>query len=190
MNLPAPVKRNHNPMKLIPLFLAVGLAPWIHAATPPVVEVASAEGLRAEGVTCRRVELQALTSSIEIDVTIDASRSPGVYVGAECVVRKENLPAEGLAAADTAAADGATVARRARSNKPNPVFLVLGREIPRTYLAFEFADHGNAAGAVTHRYLLPVSAIKEAPAENRSDSGGAESGPGTRDSVGGAAGPP
>ena len=66
---------------------------------------------------------------------------------------------------DAAASAGGTVARRARSAKVNPAFLVLGREIPRAYLAFEFSVPGDSAGTITRRYLLPVSAISEAPAE-------------------------
>ena len=89
------------PMKLFSVLLAVGLAPRISAA--PAAEVVSVEGLRAEGVTCRRVELQALTASVQIEVAVDGSKAPGKYDGAECVVLKDLLPAEGLAAADAAA---------------------------------------------------------------------------------------
>lgn len=178
MNLPAHSKQGGNAMKMILVMLAVCVAPRILATAPAAVEVASAEGLKAEGVTCRRVQLQALTASVEIDVTVDEDRSPGRYEGAECVVLKEPLPVEKLAALDAAASAGGTVARRARSAKPNPEFLVLGREIPRAYLAFEFSVHSESAGMITRRYLVPVSAITEGPAEpTREDADSARDAP-------------
>jgi hypothetical protein len=152
------------PLKLLPAFFAVCLVPrLLPAATEVATEVATVESLRADGVTCRRVQLQALTLSVEIDVLVDASRTPGRYAGAECVVLKEAVAPEKLAAADAATADGKTVARRASSTKPNPAFLVLGRELPRAYLAFQFTAPGDTTGTITHRYLLPVDGIGEAP---------------------------
>ena len=153
-------------MKILLMFLAVGLASRSLPAAPAAAEVTSAEALQAAGVTCRRIELQALTASVEIDVTVDESRAPGRYEGAECVVLKEGVAAEKLAAVDAAASDGGAVARRARSAKPKPVFLVLGREIPRAYLAFEFSVRSDTAGTITRRYLLPVSAIGEETSES------------------------
>jgi hypothetical protein len=152
-------------MKILLVFLAVGLASRSLPAAPVAAEVTSAEALKAVGVTCRRIELQALTASVEIEVTVDESRAPGKYEGAECVILKEPLSVEKLPAVDAAASDGGTVARRARFAKPNPVFLVLGREIPRAYLAFEFSVQSDSAGTITRRYLLPVSAIDARPAE-------------------------
>jgi len=152
-------------IKTLLVFFVVGLASWSLRAAPVTVELTSAEGLKAMGVTCRRIELQALTTSVEIDVTVDGTRTPGKYVGAECIVLKEPLVAEKLPALDAGASAGDTVARRARSTKPDPAFLVLGREIPRAYLAFEFSIPGASGGTTTQRYLLPVSAIGEEPAE-------------------------
>lgn len=162
-----------HPKTLLVAF-AVSWASANLAAAPVTGEVVTAEGLKAMGVTCRRIELQALTASVEIDVTLDESRLPGRYAGAECIVLKEPLLVEKLPVLDAAAAAGGAVARRARSAKPNPAFLVLGRELPRTYLAFEFSDPGQPAGTVTHRYLVPVSAIsaeQPEPAREESDPG-------------------
>jgi len=148
-------------MKRLLLLLLLGLSSRLMAAAP---EVTTADALKEEGVTCRRVELQALTSSVEIDVTIDGSKTPGRYAGAECVVLKEPIAADKLAEADAAATAGGPVARRARSDKPSPVFLVLGRELPRAYLAFEFSVPGSGGDAAPRRYLLPVAAIGGPPA--------------------------
>jgi hypothetical protein len=152
-------------LKLLLAILAAGLASRTLAAAPVPAEVTSPEALKAAGVICRRIELQALTASAEIDVRVDENRFAGTYGKAECVVLKEPLAEGKLAALDAAAADGAPVARRAQSAKPSAAFLVLGREIPRAYLAIEFSVADDAGHAVAHRYLLPVSAVREAPAE-------------------------
>ncbi|HTT55845.1 MAG TPA: hypothetical protein VMF63_01945 [Opitutaceae bacterium] len=151
-----------NRARLLLVAVTVALAARAQPAAPASAELASVESLRAAGVICRRVTLQALTASVEIDVTVDASKAPGRYEGAECVVLKEPAPVEKLPAADAAAlADDRMVARRARSAKTSPAFLVLGREFARAYLAFEFAVPGDDGRIVTRRLLLPVGAVGE-----------------------------
>ncbi|HTX66757.1 MAG TPA: hypothetical protein VMD31_13370 [Opitutaceae bacterium] len=161
------------------VFLAAALAAARLPAAPVPAEVVSLESLKVAGVTCRRVTLQALTSSIEIDVLVDVTRVAGKYEGAECVVLKEPVPLEKLPAADAAAAaDAGLVARRARSTKLSPAFLVLGRELSRAYLALEFSIPTDAGGAATRRFLVPVSAIGERrPAPPPVDAEGGQLGP-------------
>ncbi len=163
--------------KRLLLFAAIGFVPRLLAGGPEVVSV---DGLKELGVICRRVQLQALTASVEIDLTVDERQTPGKYLGAECVVLKEPVPADKLAAADAAAAEGGAIARRARSTKANPAFLVLGRELARAYLAVEFAAAGEAGGTRARRYLLPVDAIGDAPAEPSRGEAGADDAPGPR----------
>jgi len=144
--------------------VAVALAARAQPAAPASAELASVESLRAAGVICRRVTLQALTASVEIDVSVDPSKAPGRYEGAECVVLKEPVPVEKLPAADAAAlADGGMIARWARSTKANPAFLVLGREFARAYLAIQFGVPADDGRIVTRRFLLPVGAVGERP---------------------------
>lgn len=144
--------------------LALGLASGLLPAARAAAEVTTVAGLKEEGVSIRRIELQALTASVEIDVAVDPDRTPGRYAGAECVVLKEPVAADRLVAADAAVTGGGAVARRARSQKPTAELLVLGREIPRAYLAIEFSVPRDGARPETLRFLLPVSAIDGSPA--------------------------
>lgn len=151
-------------MKLLFAIVAICMVPRFTAAAPVAVEIASVESLRALGITCRWLQLQTPSASVEIDVTVDEGRAPGKYEGAECIVLKDRIPADGLVVADSASADSGAVARRNKSTKLHPVFLVLGREVPKAYLAFQFSIHGDSAGTIARRYLLSVSAVREGPA--------------------------
>jgi hypothetical protein len=66
-----------------------------------------------------------------------------------------------LALADAGTLDSVTVARRSDSSKERAIFLILGKDLPRSYLAFQFNSKKEDA-TKTMRYLFPVSRVPAA----------------------------
>ena len=147
-------------MKFFQVIVLLCLASGAVAADSVTSVVTSAEELTAKGVTFRRLQLQTPSASVEIESLVASGRGLGRYDSTECVVLKNELQADRLVEADSAPGENEGVARRSKSAKERSVFLVLGKEIPRAYLAFEFSLPSDSGARDVHRYLLPVSVVK------------------------------
>lgn len=142
--------------------------------------------LKAHGVVLRRVRHDTPMASMAIEVTIQPADTTGTYAGAECVVLRDPCDPKTLAEADrTVGAE--QVQRRSRTERANPSFLVLGREVPRAYLAFEFSPEAGGASEPL-RLLIPVGTLgKRRPEEEPAPAEPAESPAGQRRSLTGPA---
>ena len=123
--------------------------------------VASAESLGANGVTIHRIQHATPLASVEIDVTLSPDGRLGHFELIECIVLKNEVPDERLKDLDAGVMDADVVARRNKSLKTHSVFLVLGKEVSRSYLAFEFSNETKSSGKQVIRYLLPAAAVKK-----------------------------
>ena len=107
------------------------------------------------GVHVHRKRLDTPGASLTLEITIEDHPRAGRFVQAECVVLRDADSMKDLETIDASADLSEKVARRNSSDKMDSTFLVLGREIERAYLVFEFTS----AGKPNRRYLLPVSAV-------------------------------
>jgi hypothetical protein len=117
--------------------------------------VLNARELAAHGISGKRVRHQTPMASVAVEVSVDKAYGLGEFQFAECIVVADALSPEKLEKLD---AEITETVRRTRAEKQRNVFLVLGKEIPGTYLAFQFVDSAKAP-PLTRRYLIPVSAI-------------------------------
>ncbi|HEY9155616.1 MAG TPA: hypothetical protein VIM69_10825 [Opitutaceae bacterium] len=124
------------------------------SSTPNSVLVVHSE-LEGLGIHVRRKRLDTPGASLTLEIAVDDNAGAGKFVQAECVVLRDTNDMKDLATTDASADLEAKVARRNASDKTDFTFLVLGREIERTYLVFEFSN----AGKADQRYLLPVTAV-------------------------------
>lgn len=124
-----------------------------HAVTRTVVSEADLKDL---GIAVERFQLSTPMASAEVGTLVDPLKAPGVYQFTECVILVHDLAEPQLKESD-AGASGVT--RRSKSVKDRTVFLVLGREVPRAYVAFQFLVRTGTTNEV-RRYLLPVTRIR------------------------------
>lgn len=147
-------------MKLFFALVSFCLASGLWAADGATAVVSSVEELRSKGVTFRRQQLQTPGASVEIESLVASGRAVGQYEFTECIVLKEGVLVDHLAELDAAPANAEAFARRSKSTHVRSVFLIRGKEIANAYIAFEFSSQTSSGAGATHRYLLPVSAIK------------------------------
>ena len=114
--------------------------------------------LRKIGVLVERLQLDTPMASVEIGTLIDRAKAPHQYDHAECIVLSQAVPPDQLPQIDSGATDSVTKVRQSESTKDRSVFLVLGKEISRTYLAFQFVVH-EQDGTEMIRYLLQIDKI-------------------------------
>ncbi len=120
--------------------------------------------LKAHGVVLKRVRHDTPMASMAIEVTIQPADTTGTYAGSECVVLREPCDPNTLAQVDQRVAEE-KVQRRIRTDRASPSFLVLGRELPNAYLAFEFSSE-TGGGTEPLRLLIPVGSLgKRRPEE-------------------------
>jgi|GEM_PF-6268548 len=134
-------------------------APAAAAAAEPTPSSHSILAMRADlaaiGVEIYRQRLDTPGASMSFEVTVEKNSNAGQFVQAECVVLRDPEAMKDLVTTDSSADLAAKVSRRNVSEKLDSTFLVLGREVQRAYLVFEFSN----AGKSTQRYLLPVTAV-------------------------------
>lgn len=120
--------------------------------------VASVAELRKLGVEVERLHHDTPGASVEIGSLVGPGKTAGEYDHTECVVLSAEVDAERMVRVDSGEADAVTIARRSESSKERSIFLVLGKDLPRAYLAFQFnVREGEAMKPV--RYLFPISRI-------------------------------
>jgi hypothetical protein len=122
--------------------------------------------LREEGIIVRRTSLDTPGASNTIEVSTENHHvTGGTFTGAECVVLKEDVTASRLSELDAASMQEGQTTRRSQTTKAETSFIVLGKEISRAYLAFNFSLDVQSGEEHQRRYLLPVTAIKRRRAE-------------------------
>lgn len=121
----------------------------------PVSTLAVYSELEAIGVNVYRVRYSTPGASMSFEAMVDPSSKAGKFVQAECVVLRDAADMTSLEIVDASPALSEKVARRNSSEKTDATFLVLGREVTRAYLVFEFSN----AGKPNQRYLLPVTSV-------------------------------
>jgi hypothetical protein len=118
-------------------------------------ELVTYSDLSGLGVHVQRKRLDTPGASLTLEITIEQNARAGRFVQAECVVLRAPDGMKDLETIDASADLSEKAARRNSSDKMDSTFLVLGREIERAYLVFEFSNPGNA----DERYLLPVASV-------------------------------
>ncbi len=130
---------------------ATGTAP-----TPaPTSTLATHTDLAAIGVQVYRTRYDTPGASMSFEVTVENSSNAGQFVQVECVVLRDEADMKDIATADASPDLIEKAARRNSSDKTDSTFLVLGREVNRAYLVFEFSNPGKP----NQRYLLPVTSV-------------------------------
>lgn len=119
--------------------------------------VASLKELASLGIAVERMQLSTPMASVEVGALVDPAKASGQYERTECVVLETEVSESKLAEID---AGESGVARRSASTKLRSIFLVRGREVPNTYLAFQFSEPSNG-GAQKRRYLFPLSKMRD-----------------------------
>ncbi|MFT3783850.1 MAG: hypothetical protein QM790_17710 [Nibricoccus sp.] len=131
------------------------LAPSVWAETSVIRSVAE---LRKLGISVERLRHDTPMASMEIGSLVEPGKSSGEYDHTECVVLSEMVDPDRLPLADAETLDSVKVVRRNESAKTRSIFLVTGKDLPRTYLAFQFnAREGEASKSL--RYLFPIGQI-------------------------------
>lgn len=125
-----------------------------HAATRTVVAVSDLDEL---GIAAELMQLSTPMASVEIGALVKPINAPGEYQFTECVILTHKLSEEKLADSD---AESSEVLRRNKSVKERSIFLVRGREVAQSYLAFQFSVHIGGATEI-HRYLLPIARLRD-----------------------------
>jgi hypothetical protein len=121
-------------------------------ASSTLVMHSELEGL---GIHVRRKRLDTPGASLTLEITVDDNAAAGHFVQDECIVLRDTEGMKDLVTTDASADSSDKIARRNSSDKTDTTFLVLGREIERSYLVFEFSNTGKP----DQRYLLPVAAV-------------------------------
>ena len=111
--------------------------------------------LASIGVHVRRKRLDTPGESLTLEVTNEQNTPTNRNDEAECIVLRDVEGMKDLELVDASAELSGKAARRNSSDKVDSTFLVLGREIDRSYLVFEFSK----AAKPDQRYLLPVTAV-------------------------------
>jgi hypothetical protein len=122
------------------------------AANNELVTFGNLQGL---GIHVYRKRLDTPGASLTLEITVDENATVGRFVRAECIVLRDREGMKDIATVDASADLDTKAARRNSSDKTDSTFLVLGREIDRAYLVFEFSN----AGKPDQRYLLPVTSV-------------------------------
>lgn len=140
---------------IICVFLGLGAVP-AHAAEATVVR--SVAELRKLGISVEHLRNDTPGASVQVGSLFAPGKALGEYVRTECVVLSAAVDADRLPLADAGALESATVVRRSESEKERSIFLVLGRDVTKSHLAFQFAVREGGT-TKTVRYLFPVSSI-------------------------------
>jgi len=129
-----------------------------HGETMVVKSVAELHKL---GISVERLRHDTPMASAEIGSLVEPGKISGDYDFTECIVLSAVVEPDKLAMADAGTLDSVTVARRSDSSKERAIFLVLGKDLQRSYLAFQFNSKKDDA-TKTMRYLFPVSRVPAA----------------------------
>lgn len=120
--------------------------------------VKSLSELRKLGISVERLRHDTPMASVEIGSLVEPEKSPGEYDHTECVVLSAVVDFDRFVPADSGSLESVTVVRRSESSKERSIFLVVGKDLPKSYLAFQFnVRDGETTKPV--RYLFPVSQI-------------------------------
>jgi len=140
---------------LASVFLSlIGVVP-IYGETTVVKSVAE---LRKLGIAVERLRHDTPMSSVEIGSLVEPEKTSGEYDHTECVVLSTVVDLDRLSLADTGSLESVTVVRRSESTKARSIFLVVGKDLTKSYLAFQFnVREGDTTKPV--RYLFPISQI-------------------------------
>jgi hypothetical protein len=123
--------------------------------------VKSLAELRKQGISVERLRHDTPMASAEIGSLVEPEKASGEYDFTECIVLSALVAPDSLALADAGTLDSVTVARRSDSSKERAIFLVLGKDLQRSYLAFQFNAKKDGA-TKTMRYLFSVSRVPAA----------------------------
>ena len=135
--------------------LALGAAEVLAAGS----RVVTRDELRARGVTLKRTRHDTPGASLAIEARIAPRETEETYVATECRVLVEAVSSDQLTSVDENRSETALFARTTRTEKRDPGLLVLGKEVERAYLVFEFRALKPAADPGARRYLLPVTTL-------------------------------
>jgi len=140
---------------LASVFLSlIGVVP-IYGETTVVKSVAE---LRKLGIAVERLRHDTPMASVEIGSLVEPEKTSGEYDHTECVVLSTVVDLDRLSLADTGSLESVTVVRRSESTKARSIFLVVGKDLTKSYLAFQFnVREGDTTKPV--RYLFPISQI-------------------------------
>lgn len=120
--------------------------------------VRSVAELRKLGISVERLRHDTPGASVEVGSLVEPEKAPGEYDHTECVVLSAVVDLDRLSLADTGSLESVTVVRRSESSKARSIFLVVGKDLPKSYLAFQFnIREGETTKPV--RYLFPISQI-------------------------------
>lgn len=148
---------------LRPIFLILAVLGWL--ATPAVwgqtSVVKSLAELRKLGISVEQLRHETPGASVELGSLVEPDKAPGKYELTECVVLSSVVDIEQLVRADSGVLDEVTMTRRSGSDKQRSIFLVLGRDMPRAYLAFQFSVQEKET-TKSVRYLFPANRIRSA----------------------------
>ena len=120
--------------------------------------VKSAAELRKLGISVERLRHDTPMASVEIGCLVEPEKASGEYDHTECVVLSAMADPDRLAIADTGAMESVSVVRRSESTKERSIFLVVGKDLPKSYLAFQFNVRESGTTKPV-RYLFPISQI-------------------------------
>ena len=143
-----------NPRVVLTWFL-LGLACLRAAAAS---QVATLDELKVEGVSIVRRSLDTPMSSVTLKVAVVAAPQSASFSRMQCVVLKAAVAVEELPDIDRLPPEDPGFARRTGTTEREATFLVLGKEVERAYLAFDFASE-SSSGSPAKRLLIPVRAI-------------------------------
>lgn len=140
---------------LVSVFLSLTGAVSARDETSVVRSVAE---LRKLGIAIERLRNDTPMASVQVGSLVDIEKRAREYVHTECVVLNVAVDPAQLIEADAGSLDAVTVVRRNESTKERSVFLVLGKDLPKSYLAFQFkVREGDTTKPV--RYLFPIEPI-------------------------------
>ncbi|MFT3868344.1 MAG: hypothetical protein QM715_07590 [Nibricoccus sp.] len=130
----------------------------VSSLTAETTVVRSVAELHKLGISVERLRNDTPMASVQVGSLVEREKAPGEYDHTECVVLSATVDPAQLALADAGSLDAVTAVRRNESSKERSIFLVLGKDLPKSYLAFQFnVREGEETKPV--RYLFPIELI-------------------------------
>lgn len=121
--------------------------------------LASIEMLNARGVQISKIMNRGVFVSADIHASVSGKAGEESFEAMEFVVYDEEISDEGLGRRDSYRSQDAT--RRERTKNREGKFTVIGKDIQRAYLVFEFLGPSSSPMSHYRRYIIPVKAVDE-----------------------------